>query len=111
MDEMAVMERFAFYRGLNEEEAQPYFTLVRDAIAQIEEARRKDIPGGETLLCAAAAALANWQASLLNGGGSFSAGEVRMQSGCGATEKALWEQAKRAASPFLQDHFYFGRVL
>jgi hypothetical protein len=55
MDEMAVMERFAFYRGLNEEEAQPYFTLVRDAIAQIEEARRKDIPGGETLLCAAAA--------------------------------------------------------
>jgi hypothetical protein len=63
------------------------------------------------LLCAAAAALANWQASLLNGGGSFSAGEVRMQSGCGVTEKALWEQAKHAAAPFLQDHFYFGRIL
>lgn len=103
MDEEKVLQRFALYGGLTAEQAESYRPVVQDAVAQLLDAKNGRA-GGEQLLEAAAAALANWRVRLMQAEDDFAAGNVRFAGGK-ATQgaQALWREALRAAAPWLQD--------
>lgn len=112
IDEKNILSRVAMYRHTDAETLASYAGLVTEAVAFLEGLRNGK-PGGETLLEAAAAALVNWELSMLDANEDFTAGDVKIANGGrGVSQaKALWEQARAAAGPYLaQDQFAFRRI-
>lgn len=112
IDEKNILSRVAMYRHTDAETLASYAGLVTEAAAFLEGLRNGK-PGGETLLEAAAAALVNWELSMLDANEDFTAGDVKIANGGrGVSQaKALWEQARAAAGPYLnQDQFAFRRI-
>lgn len=118
MNPELILERFAQLAGLSPQEAAPWQGLCGEAMAELESLALPgaDAPQAAAILNAAAAALAlyRYSAALACGPESgFSAGEVRVtKNGAGVqAARALWEQARRAAAPYLRDDtFFFGQV-
>lgn len=112
IDENNILSRVAMYRHTDAETLASYAGLVTEAAAFLEGLRNGK-PGGETLLEAAAAALVNWELSMLDANEDFTAGDVKIANGGRSVSqaKALWEQARAAAGPYLaQDQFAFRRI-
>lgn len=111
-----VLERFTLLTGLSEG-AQRYLPLCSEAAAEVERNERNGCPAeAQTLLTAAAAALAGYRYALAQAGASgasFAAGDVKVSPGTGNLRPArqLWRETAAAASPYLDDGvFMFGRI-
>lgn len=110
METENVWTRLRLLRSVTEEQKSAYLPLMQDAVQRLETQRAQ--AGGDSLLEAAAAALVNWQLSLTEPDGSFTAGEVRVEGGH-AQDSAhkIWRDALAAAAPYLHDEaFVFRRI-
>ena len=109
-----VVERFILMTDLNSDRAAKYQPLCEDAMAEIDRRTMQDDPAAQTILCAAAAALALYRWALMTASteiGSFSAGDVKItkSSTSVAMAKEVWAEA--AAAPYLKDSgFLFERI-
>lgn len=89
MNTQNVLEKLRLLRDMTDEDAQTYLPLVQDAVQRLEGKRIR--AGGDSLLETAAAALVNWQISLTEPDGDFTAGrsvlleeiQTRMPKGSG----------------------------
>lgn len=105
-----VWARLRLLREVSAQQQSAYLPLVQDAVQRMEAKRAQ--PGGDNLLEAAAAALVNWQLSLTEPDGGFTAGDVCFEGGH-AQDSAhkIWRDAFAAAAPFLHDEaFVFRRI-
>lgn len=105
-----VWTRLRLLRAVTAQQETDYLPLVQDAMERLEAQRRQ--LGGDSLLEAAAAALVNWQLTLTEVDGDFTAGEVRFAGG-NTREGAhqIWRDALAAAAPYLHDEaFVFRRI-
>ncbi len=108
-DIQALTGRFASLAGMEQEEAQRHSLLCRDAAAQVEGMAKSSLTAQEEeLLYGAAAALAFYRWSLLEGvraPESFASGEIQVKKDSGLSEKArkIWEEYRNAAAGCLRD--------
>ena len=113
----ALMERFSSFSGLSEEEARRYHGLCQDAAAQVNGMAKESLTEREeSLLYGAAAALAFYRWSLLEGARtpeSFSSGDIQVKKGASMTEQArkIWEEYRDGAAECVRDtEFVFQRI-
>lgn len=116
MNLLAIQERFLCLSGLSPQEAQAWLGLCEEARQELSAQVLREEESAATLLNAAAAALAFYRFTVAQSSGTesgFTAGEVRVTKSLAGMEAArrLWQEARRAASPYLCDReFYFGQV-
>ncbi|MDU7338439.1 MAG: hypothetical protein E7L17_10040 [Clostridium sp.] len=112
----AIQERFLCLSGLSPQEAQPWLGLCDEAMQELHTQVLSEPESAATLLNAAAAALAFYRFTVAQSSGpesEFTAGEVRVTKSLAGMEAArrLWQEARKAASPYLCDtEFYFKQV-
>jgi hypothetical protein len=112
IDADKVAARFAVLAGLNTDDAEQYRTLCMDAAAELGRGERAGCgPEASGPLAAAAAALAFYRFTLLlECGGSFEAGDVKVSPGGGsASARKLWRESLAAAAPYLVDACFLFR--
>ncbi|MDD3228652.1 MAG: hypothetical protein PHE09_05470 [Oscillospiraceae bacterium] len=110
MNTQNVLEKLRLLRDMTDEDAQTYLPLVQDAVQRLEGKRIR--VGGDSLLETAAAALVNWQISLTEPDGDFTAGEVHFTGGnTNRNTKRIWLDARNAAAPYLHDEAFAFRSI
>ena len=115
-----IFQRFLLLSRLAEEDGEEWKTLCQDAWFQIVSQKRpseeEPTPERENLLFAAAAALAFYQYSLIegaSGGEEVSLGDMKVSQKSGNLDLAwkIWDDARARAADLLRDEgFYFERM-
>ncbi|WP_085832595.1 hypothetical protein [Clostridium merdae] len=112
----AIQERFLCLSGLSPQEAQVWLGLCEEAMQELSAQVLREEESAGALLNAAAGALAFYRYTVAQSSGvesEVSAGEVRVTKSLAGMEAArrLWQEARRAVSPYLCDtEFYFKQV-
>ncbi len=116
--EEKVLEQFAQFAGLSDEDALAWFGMGVICLSQIRGLLRQDFDEAlqGDLLCTAAAALLLFRYTLVkkaSGEESFTAGDLSVHSGDGTVAaRAFWEQARGALAPWLESpDFVFERMM